>query len=126
MNPQINHNTKVPTERDNRISDALQKSGDMIHKIDTTNYCEGILKLTSNDEQQLHEGVLISENFLSYNGSWDFHRNTYKKNDSYICELSFKWNGYLSIQDRIISKLKLPSGVKKQFEFSYRNICDNS
>jgi hypothetical protein len=58
---------------------------------------------------------LITEIFLSYNGSWDFERYEFETGDSMICEIRFKWNGYLSSMDIIRNKLKLPNGVSIEF-----------
>ncbi len=121
-NGKINKNPVKPDERSVRISESEQQIGDRIHDIDATSFCNGMLVLESEDKEQLYEAVLMAENFLSYNGSWDFARNMYENGNSHICELSFKWNGFLSTMDSIISQIKLPSGVKKEFRFDYDEI----
>lgn len=32
--------------------------------------------LSSADREKLHEAILDTQNFLAYNGSWDFHAET--------------------------------------------------
>ncbi len=116
MQGKISEKVKVPSQRDIKISDMAQKCGDRIHKIDRTRYCEGKIILSGEDPGALHEAVAVTENFLSYNGSWDFERNRYEEAGSCICELRFKWNGYLSMMDIIRNKLRLPAGVNIKFE----------
>lgn len=106
----------VPPKNHNLISDKLQKWGDSHHKMDSSNYKEGLLVLSSHDYDQLYEAVLVSENFLSYNGSWDFRREMKDVSGIYTCDLYFKWNGYFGMCETS-KKLKLPSGVNKRFEF---------
>ena len=113
---------KVPTQRDIKINDMFQNFGDRIHKIDKDKYCEGKIILSSQSAEALHEAILITENFLSYNGSWDFERYGFETGDSMICEIRFKWNGYLSMMDIIRNKLKLPNGVSKELELSHKYI----
>lgn len=117
MNEKINAKTKVSKKRDIKINDYLQKMGERVHKIDSNDYCKGKLILTSDDYEQLYEAVLVAEDFLAYNGSWDFRRNLNKNNDNNVCEILFKWNGYVSTMDTINNKIKLPEGVKKEFIF---------
>ena len=106
----------VPPKNHNLISDKLQKWGDSHHKMDPSDYKEGLLVLSSHDYDQLYEAVLVSENFLSYNGSWDFRREMKDVSGIYTCDLYFKWNGYFGMCE-ISKKLKLPSGVNKRFVF---------
>ena len=113
---------KVPTQRDIKINDMFQNFGDRIHKIDKDKYCEGKIILSSQSAEALHEAILITENFLSYNGSWDFERYRFETGDSMICEIRFKWNGYLSMMDIIRNKLKLPDGVSKELELRHNYI----
>ncbi|MCR4651276.1 MAG: hypothetical protein K5662_05935 [Lachnospiraceae bacterium] len=131
----INKKVKVPAERDVRINDEIQQWGFQKHAVGTDRYESGIIVLRSKNMETLHEAVLITENFLSYNGSWDIERQMNKRrggfrdlfrscfsvlsrgksnlDDNTLCtsELRFKWNGYLSIYENIIHKLKLPTGV---------------
>ena len=60
-----NRKIKKTTERDIRCYAEIQKSGDMVHKMDTDNYCEASVLLSSDDYEQLHEAVLVTENFLT-------------------------------------------------------------
>ena len=106
----------VPPKNHNLISDKLQKWGDSHHKMDPSDYKEGLLVLSSHDYDQLYEAVLVSENFLSYNGSWDFRREMKDVSGIYTCDLYFKWNGYFGMCE-ISKKIKLPSGVNKRFVF---------
>ena len=119
MEGKISEKVKCPTQRDIEIADMLQSLGDRIHKINKDKYCEGKIVLSSQDNEVLRETVLITENFLSYNGSWDFERCVSETGDSMICELKFKWNGYLSMMSIIRNKFKLPNGVNKEIELSY-------
>ena len=125
MEGKISEKVKLPTQRDIEIADMLQSLGDRIHKINKDKYCEGKIVLSSQDTEVLHEAVLVTENFLSYNGSWDFERCVSETGDSMICELRFKWNGYLSMMSIIRNKLKLPNGVNKKIELSYDYIDIN-
>jgi len=125
MEGKISEKVKLPTQRDIEIADMLQSLGDRIHKINKEKYCEGKIVLSSQDTEVLHEAVLVTENFLSYNGSWDFERCVSETGDSMICELRFKWNGYLSMMSIIRNKLKLPNGVNKKIELSYDYIDIN-
>ena len=109
MEGKISEKAKVPTQRDIKINDKDK-------------YCEGKIILSSQNAETLHEAILITENFLSYNGSWDFERCRFEAGDSMICELRFKWNGYLSMMDIIRNKLKLPGGVSKEFELNHNYI----
>ena len=122
MDGRISDKMKAPTQRDTKINDMLQTLGDRIHKIDKDKYCEGKIVLSSQDAEALREAILITENFLSYNGSWDFERSGVETGDSMICELRFKWNGYLSMMDIIRNKLKLPDGVNKELKLSHNYI----
>ena len=122
MEGKISEKAKVPTQRDIKLNDMLQNLGDRNHKIDKDKYCEGKIILSSQNAETLHEAILITENFLSYNGSWDFERCIFEAGDSMICELRFKWNGYLSMMDSIRNKLKLPGGVSKEFELNLNYI----
>lgn len=90
----------------------------MVHKMDTDNYCEASVLLSSDDYEQLHEAVLVTENFLSYNGSWDFQREDHSSENQYACEIRFKWNGFASTYGNITQKLKLPLGVNKEFRLT--------
>jgi len=118
MEGKISEKVIRPTKRNMEIADMNQSLGDRIHKINKDKYCEGKIVLSSQDTEVLHESVLITENFLSYNGSWDFERCVSETGDSMICELRFKWNGYLSMMSIIRNKLKLPNGVNKEIELS--------
>jgi hypothetical protein len=122
MEGKISGKVKVPTQRDIKINDMFQNFGDRIHKIDKDKYCEGKIILSSQSAEALHEAILITENFLSYNGSWDFERYGFETGDSMICEIRFKWNGYLSMMDIIRNKLKLPDGVSKELELRHNYI----
>ena len=122
MEGKISEKVKALTQRDKKIYDMLQYLGDRIHKIDKDKYCEGKIILSSQNADTLHEAILITENFLSYNGSWDFERYEFETVGSMICELRFKWNGYLSMMDIIRNKLKLPNGVSKELELSHKYI----
>ena len=122
MEGRISEKVKALTQRDKKIYDMLQYLGDRIHKIDKDKYCEGKIILSSQNAETLHEAILITENFLSYNGSWDFERCIFEAGDCMICELRFKWNGYLSMMDIIRNKLKLPGGVRKEFELNHNYI----
>lgn len=113
-----NRKIKKTTERDIRCYAEIQKSGDMVHKMDIDNYCEASVLLSSDDYEQLHEAVLVTENFLSYNGSWDFQREDHSSENQYACEIRFKWNGFASTYGNITQKLKLPSGVNKEFRLT--------
>lgn len=122
MEGKISGKVKVPTQRDIKINDMFQNFGDRIHKIDKDKYCEGKIILSSQSAEALHEAILITENFLSYNGSWDFERYGFETGNSMICEIRFKWNGYLSMMDIIRNKLKLPDGVSKELELRHNYI----
>ncbi|MBR1673431.1 MAG: hypothetical protein IJ703_00530 [Eubacterium sp.] len=122
MEGKISGKVKVPTQRDIKINDMFQNFGDRIHKIDKDKYYEGKIILSSQSAEALHEAILITENFLSYNGSWDFERYGFETGDSMICEIRFKWNGYLSMMDIIRNKLKLPDGVSKELELRHNYI----
>lgn len=122
MEGKISGKVKVPTQRDIKINDMFQNFGDRIHKIDKDKYCEGKIILSSQSAEALHEAILITENFLSYNGSWDFERYGFETGDSMICEIRFKWNGYISMMDIIRNKLKLPGGVSKELELRHNYI----
>ncbi len=122
MEGKISGKVKVPTQREIKINDMFQNFGDRIHKIDKDKYCEGKIILSSQSAEALHEAILITENFLSYNGSWDFERYGFETGDSMICEIRFKWNGYLSMMDIIRNKLKLPDGVSKELELRHNYI----
>ena len=121
MEGKISEKVKVPTRRDIKINDMLQNLGDRIHKMEKDKYCEGKIILSSQNAEALHEAILITENFLSYNGSWDFERYEFQTGDCMICELGFKWNGYLSMMNIIRDKLKLPDGVNKELELSHNH-----
>lgn len=125
MEANRNRKIKVPTERDIRGYSLAQQCGDSVHKIDTNNYCEASILLSSDDCEQLYEAVLVTENFLSYNGSWDFHMVDDSSEKQYRCEIHFKWNGFLSTYGNITQKLKLPSGVKKDFRFSFEKVINS-
>ena len=122
MEGKISGKVKVPTQRDIKINDMFQNFGDRIHKIDKDKYYEGKIILSSQSAEALHEAILITENFLSYTGSWDFERYGFETGDSMICEIRFKWNGYLSMMDIIRNKLKLPDGVSKELELRHNYI----
>ena len=113
-----NKKIKVPTERDRRLYAEWYPSDDVNHSMDTDNYREASVLLSSDDYEQLHEAVLVTENFLSYNGSWDFQRLDHSSENHYICEIRFKWNYNLSMYTNITQKLKLPSGVNKEFRLT--------
>ena len=108
---------KVPTDRDIKCYSQIEKWGEKIHEMDANNYSEASILLSSDDCGQLHEAVLVTENFLSYNGSWDFRRIDNSSENQYACEIHFKFNGFASTYGNITKKLKLPSGVKTEFRF---------
>lgn len=110
LKPHKENKLSNPTERSVKINTELQNIGDRIHKMDISDYERGIIRLISKEEEALHEAILNAENYLSYNGSWDFERNIYKEQDLYICDLRYKWNGYASIAEKI-RHLSLPSDV---------------
>lgn len=111
--PRVHKKPRVPDERSVKMNNILQEGGVPKHKMDPDIYSIGKLILTSDDEQQLHEAILVAENFLSYNGSFDFERKSESKNE---CTILFKWNGCLSMYDSITKKIKLPTGVNHCFE----------
>lgn len=125
MEANRNRKIRVPTDRDIRCNSLAQQCGDRTHKIDTNNYCEASILLSSDDYEQLFEAVLVTENFLSYNGSWDFHKVDDSFEKQYTCEIYFKWNGFLSTYGNITQKLKLPSGVRKIFRFSFEKVINS-
>lgn len=43
-----------------------------------------------------------------------------------ICEIRFKWNGYLSMMDIIRNKFKVPNGVSKELEVRHKYIDKTS
>ena len=65
---ETNRKIIVPTERDIRCNSLAQQCGDRTHKIDANNYCEASILLSSDDYERLYEAVLVTVNFLSYNG----------------------------------------------------------
>ena len=104
----------IPDHRSVRISSYAQVLADRVKKMDNTMYCRGKVILSSKDSEQLDEAARATENFLSYNGSWDLNRNDYETREDYVCEVGFKWNGYQSIKDKICSLLRLPAGVNSE------------
>ena len=117
MLPKQDRKIKVPTDRDIKCYSQIEKWGEKIHEMDANNYSEASILLSSDDCGQLHEAVLVTENFLSYNGSWDFRRIDNSSENQYACEIQFKCNGFASTYGNITKKLKLPSGVKMELRF---------
>lgn len=110
------HDVRLPDERTTKISYELQKWGDSIHRMNVEKYemAECILSLA--DREKLHEAILDTQNFLAYNGSWDFHAETIALKQHFTCSLSFKWNGCLSNLDHF-TKMRLPDGVTVTWKF---------
>ncbi len=83
------------------MSSSVSKWEDQIFKIDKNKYCEACIVLSSDDYEQLYEAVLVTEKHLSSNSCWDIHRVDNSVESNYVCEMHFKWNGYLTIMERI-------------------------
>lgn len=107
------------------MGDNISKWEDQVFKIDRDKYCEACIILSSNDYDQFYEAVLLTEKHLSSNSCWDIQKLENSTDNNYVCEMHFKWNGYLTIMDRIKRYLKLPSGVKIEYRFSFKNITDS-
>lgn len=102
----------------------ISKWEDQVFKIDKTNYKESSIILSSDDYAQFYEAVLVTEKHLTSNSCWDIRRVDNSVDNNYVCEIHFKWNGYVTIMDRITRYLKLPSGVKKEFRF-FKNVTNS-
>ena len=106
----LHKKVQVPSPYTLRMCDALQKHGDSIHAMHPDHYRLIQLTLSSDNKEDLFEAVLVAENYLAYNGSWDFHRKPYKSGEIYMCDIIFKWNMSLIILDKY-RYMKLPAGV---------------
>ena len=109
----IHKTPRIPDARTSRISNELQKAGDDVHRMDVEDPAIASLTLASDCQEKLFEAILAAENFLSYNGSWDFQRKEWYAGGKYMCDIIFKWNGLASTADKMKS-LKLPQGVKER------------